>query len=151
MQMRIVRVAMIAGIYVVLTFAFAPISYGPLQIRIAEALTVLPYVGPEAVGGLFIGCLLANILGGLGIWDIVLGSLATLVAALLTRKMPKIWLAPLPPVVANGLIVGGYLSVLYHMPLQLTIGYVAAGQAIACYLLGLILLHIMLKYDLDRL
>ena len=134
----------------------ADICFCPHQLRSTAdshcgSLTVLPYVWPEAVGGLFIGCLLANILGGLGIWDIVLGSLATLVAALLTRKMPKIWLAPLPPVVANGLIVGGYLSVLYHMPLQLTIGYVAAGQAIACYLLGLILLHIMLKYDLDRL
>lgn len=150
MRTKIVRGAMIAGVYVVLAISFAPISYGPLQMRIAEALTVLPFVWPEAVGGLFVGCMLANLLGGLGIWDIVLGSLATLLAAWLTMKMPKAWLAPLPPVVINAIVVGGYLSVLYHMPLLLCMVYVAAGQAAACYLLGMILLRILLKYDLAR-
>lgn len=139
------RGAIIAGIYAVVTIYFAPISYGPLQVRISEALTVLPFLWPEAVMGLFVGCITANFLGGLGIWDISLGSLATLLAAWLTSKTTKPWLAPLPPVLINGVIVGGYLSVLYNMPWWSTMAYVAAGQVIACYLLGLPLLHLMLK------
>ncbi|HAA33802.1 MAG TPA: QueT transporter family protein [Firmicutes bacterium] len=148
MLRKSVRGAMIAGIYVVLVISFAPISYGPVQIRIAEALTVLPFVWPEAVPGLFIGCLLANLLGGLGIVDTVLGSLATLLAAWLTMKMPKVWLAPLPPVAINALVVGGYLSVLYQTRLLPAMLYVAAGQTAACYVLGMILLHILIKYKL---
>jgi uncharacterized membrane protein len=139
------RSAMVAGIYAAVTISFAPISYGPLQVRISEALTVLPFLWPEAVMGLFVGCITANSLGGLGIWDIGLGSLATLLAAWLTSKTTKPWLAPLPPVLVNGVIVGGYLSLLYNMPWWSTMAYVAAGQVVACYLLGLPLLHLMLK------
>ncbi|HZX46171.1 MAG TPA: QueT transporter family protein [Clostridia bacterium] len=139
------RSAMIAGIYAAVTISFAPISYGPVQVRISEALTVLPFLWPEAVMGLFVGCIIANSLGGLGIWDIGLGSLATLLAAWLTSKTTKPWLAPLPPVLVNGVIVGGYLSLLYNMPWWSTMAYVAAGQVVACYLLGLPLLHLMLK------
>lgn len=136
---------MIAGIYAAVTISFAPISYGPLQVRISEALTVLPFLWPEAAMGLFVGCITANFLGGLGIWDISLGSLATLLAAWLTSKTKKPWLAPLPPVLVNSVIVGGYLALLYNMPWWSTMAYVAAGQVIACYLLGLPLLHLMLK------
>ncbi|MGI6704348.1 MAG: QueT transporter family protein [Clostridia bacterium] len=139
------RGAMIAGIYAILTISFAPISYGPLQVRISEALTVLPFLWPEAVMGLFVGCITANFLGGLGIWDIALGSTATLIAAWLTSKTTKPWLAPLPPVLINSVIVGGYLSLLYNIPWWSTMTYVAVGQAVACYLLGLPLLHLMLN------
>lgn len=142
---KLVRGAVIAGMYAILTMFFAPISYGPVQVRIAEALTVLPFLWPEAVMGLFAGCITANLLGGLGVWDIGLGSMATLFAAWLTSKTTNPWLAPLPPVLINGIIVGGYLSVLYNMPLWATMIYVAVGQTVACYLLGLPLLHLMLK------
>ena len=145
MIMMLARSAMIAGIYAIVTIYFAPISYGPLQVRISEALTVLPFLWPEAVMGLFVGCITANFLGGLGIWDIVLGSLATLLAAWLTSKTTKPWLAPLPPVLVNSVIVGGYLSLLYNMPWWSTMAYVAVGQVIACYLLGFPLLHLILK------
>lgn len=141
----IARGAMIAAIYAALTVSFAPISYGPVQVRIAEALTVLPFLWPEAVMGLFAGCLTANFLGGLGIWDIGLGSTATLIAAWLTSKTTRPWLAPLPPVLINGVIVGGYLSVLYNMPWWAACIYVTVGQTAACYLLGLPLLHLMLR------
>ena len=99
--------AMIAAIYVVLTFVFAPISFGEVQIRIAEMLTVLPIFTPAAIPGLFVGCIIGNISGGALLPDIVFGSLATLIGAMGTymlRKLPK-GIAVLPPIVANVLIV----------------------------------------------
>lgn len=113
----------------------------PYQIRFAETLTVLPYFTPLAIPGLFVGCIAANIIGGNGIWDIVIGSLATLLSAYLTYKItynrPKRkLLAPLPPVIVNAVVVGPMLSILYKMPLFLTILSVGLGQIIACYVLG---------------
>jgi len=83
------QVGMVGALYASLTFAFSPISYGPVQVRISEALTVLPYVMPASVWGLFIGCFLANWLGGLGPWDIFAGSLCTLLAAVLNPLGPQ--------------------------------------------------------------
>lgn len=133
--------AIIAALYLVLTFIFYLTSFLPYQIRFAEALTVLPYFTPLAVPGLFVGCVLANIIGGNGMWDIVVGSLATLFSAYLTykisfKKPKRKWLAPLPPVLVNATVVGAMLSVLYEMPLFMTMLSVGAGQIIACYLLG---------------
>ena len=88
----LVQAAAIAAIYVVLTVAFAPISFGEVQIRFAEALTILPFFTPAAVPGLFVGCLIANILGGAILPDIIFGSLATLIGAVgtyLLRKQSK--------------------------------------------------------------
>ena len=79
----------IAALYAALTIALAPISYGPIQLRVSEALTILPYLTPAAIPGLFIGCLVANILGGLGIYDVVGGSLCTLLAAFLTYLVAR--------------------------------------------------------------
>jgi len=133
--------AMIAAVYFVLTMIFYFTSFQPMQSRLAEALTVLPYFTPLAIPGLFVGCLLSNILGGNGIWDIVIGSLATLLSAYLTYKIsfnkPKRkLLAPLPPVLVNAVAVGVMLSILYKAPLFATMLSVAVGQFIACYLLG---------------
>ena len=96
--------AMIAALYAVLTVAMAPISYGPVQLRVSEALTLLPFYRPEAVLGLFAGCVVANFFGGYGLVDMIVGSCATLIAALLTRRAPNLWLAALPPVLSNALI-----------------------------------------------
>jgi len=142
----LVQGAIIATIYVVLTIAFAPISYGQLQVRISEALTVLPAFSPAAIPGLFVGCIIANIYGGAGIIDIVFGSLATLIAAFLSRKMPKRWLVPLPPVVINGLIIGWVLNYVFGYPLLLSMGTVTLGQLVACYGLGYPLIIILEKY-----
>lgn len=128
--------AVIAAIYVLLSIIFAPISYGLLQIRIAEALTVLPAFTPSAIPGLFIGCIISNIIGGNGPLDIIFGSLATLIAAFLSYKMPKRYLVPLPPVVINALIVGIILSYILNVSFIAAIGWVALGQIIACYGLG---------------
>lgn len=133
--------AMIAAVYFVLTLIFYATSFQPMQSRLAEALTVLPYFTPMAIPGLFVGCILANILGGYGIWDIVIGSLTSLLAAYLTYKLTfnrpgRKWLAPLPPVVLNAVIVGAELSILAHEPFVATVLLVGLGQIIACYVVG---------------
>ena len=109
------QAAMIAAIYVVLTIVFAPFSFGEVQVRIAEALTILPVFTPAAIPGLFIGCLIGNILGGALLPDIIFGSLATLIGALFTyllRKRSK-FLAPLPPILANIVVVPFVLRYAY--------------------------------------
>lgn len=142
---RLARGAILAGIYAALTVALHPFSYGIMQVRVSEALTVLPFLMPDAVPALFVGVLIANLLGGLGLVDILLGSLATLIAALLTRRMPRAWLAPLPPVVINGLVVGTYLSFLMGFPLLASIAWVSLGQILACYGLGYPLLVYLIR------
>ncbi len=136
----------IAALYAVLTYALAPISYGPIQLRVAEALCILPFFTPAAVPGLFIGCIIANALGGYGIWDIIIGSLATLIAAAITYKIKIKWLAPLPAVIINAIAIGAMLYFLISTPLFATMGWVALGQTAACYILGLPLLLLLQKY-----
>ena len=125
-----------AAAYVVATLLFAPLSYGYVQVRISEALSVLPFILPESVLGLFVGCLFANLIGGFGLLDVLLGSGATLLAGAISVTMPTAWLAALPPVIVNALVVGGYLSFILDVPFLLCAMYVGAGQAVACYLLG---------------
>ncbi|MDR3149719.1 MAG: QueT transporter family protein, partial [Oscillospiraceae bacterium] len=107
---RIALAAVVAALYFALTTLLAPISYGPVQFRVAEALCVLPFLFPETAVGLFVGCALANVLGGYGMSDIIFGSLATLIAGILTAKCRVKWLAPLFPVVINAIVVGAVLS-----------------------------------------
>lgn len=140
--------AMIAAIYVVLTLLFAPISYGAMQVRISEALSILPMFTSAAIPGLFVGCLLANLLGSAIVWDVVLGSLATLIGApgsYLLRK--NRWLVPIPPIVANALIVPPVLKYGYgvDMPLLLIAAYVALGEVVSCYGLGEILCSALVR------
>jgi uncharacterized membrane protein len=125
----ITRAAVIAALYVALVLVFQPVSFGPVQFRVAEALTLLPFLMPEAIPGLFVGCLIANVFGGFGLLDIVLGSAATLAAAFLTFRAPNKWLAAIAPVAVNGLVVGAYLSFLTGMPIYLSVAYVALGEA----------------------
>lgn len=128
----------------------APISYGSLQCRISEAMTVLPILLPQAIPGLFVGCLIANLYTGL-ITDILFGSLATLLAALgtyLLRKRPL--LAALCPVAANGVIVGLVLSISQGLPRWLTMLEVAAGEVAAVALGMLILLPVLRRIDLTH-
>ena len=146
----IARAGVIAAIYIVLTLIFQPISFSmnsPIQFRISEALTLLPILTADAVPGLFIGCLLANWLGG-GIWfDVLLGSIATLLAALCTRKFRgRPALAAIFPTLFNGLIVGPVVYFAYvrapgapvSIPtLLINMGAVALGELVVCYVLGL--------------
>lgn len=136
--------AVVAALYAALTILLAPISYGTIQFRVAEALTVLPILTPSAIPGLTIGCLIANIVGGFGWMDIVFGTLATLIAALLTRVLRKFsWFATLMPVITNGLVVGGVLSATLKLPFWPTAATVALGEAAVCYMLGLPLVKLL--------
>ncbi len=138
--------AVIAALYAALTVVFAPISYGAVQFRIAEALTLLPILLPQAIPGLAVGCLVANLVGGYGIWDVVLGTLATLIAAMLTYGLRKnIWLAAAPPVVVNAVIIGGLLHFVLQLPLLPTMATVGLGQLAVVYILGIPLMLALSK------
>ena len=145
----ITQAAVIAALYVVLVVIFNYISFGPIQFRVAEALTILPYFTPAAIPGLFIGCILANVIGGAVVWDIIFGSIATLIGAVFTfllRKKSK-FLAPLPPVLANTIIVPWVLKYAYGAEemvwfMAVTVGI---GEILACYVLGMILLFALKK------
>ena len=156
---HLTRAAIIAAVYVTLTFVFQPISFGAIQFRIAEALMLLPILIPEAVPGLFIGCLMANLLCG-GIWfDVILGSLATLLAAVAVRKLYRCpAVAAAMPAVFNGLIVGPVVYFAYvkapGAAIQLSVLLfnmltVAIGEVIVCYVLGLMLMYTIKKMPLS--
>jgi uncharacterized membrane protein len=134
----------IAALYAALTVALAPLSYGPLQFRVSEALTLLPFCLPEAIPGLFVGCVIANFFGGYGLLDVVAGGLATLFSAWLTRRTPNLWLAALPPVLINALVIGAMLHYVADVPFLLTCGEIFLGQAGACYVLGVPLMKTLL-------
>lgn len=144
------QAAMIAAVYVVLCVVFAPVSYGPIQARIAEAMTILPYFTPAAIPGLFIGCLIANLLGGSIMLDVVFGSLATLLGAVGTYLLRKKnhFLAPLPPILANTLIVPFVLRYGYGEPLSIPflMGTVGIGEVLVCGLFGMVLLLVLERY-----
>lgn len=144
----LIQAAIIGGIYAALTLALPFLSYGPVQIRVSEALTILPVFTPAAIPGLFIGCFAANLLSPYGVIDLVCGSLATLAAAIISYKLKK-WplLVPLPPVLMNGIIVGGMLHYAYGVPnLFACMLWVALGEAAACYIIGLPLMKLLGKY-----
>ena len=144
---KLTRSALIAALYVLLVFVFQVSSFGPIQIRVAEALTVLPILFPEAVLGIFVGVLLSNILGGMGMWDILGGSLISLVAAMITYKYRESWVAYAAPIVLNAVFVSLYLKFIFHLPMSywfmvLTVGL---GQSVAVLGLGIPLIKQLKK------
>lgn len=142
---RIVRSALVATLYIVLCLIFQPISFGPIQVRIAEAFTVLPFLDAAYIPGLYIGVLLANMIGGLGAWDIWFGSFLTLIAAFLTWKMPNKFLAPIPPIIINSFGVSAYVAPLYGFPYAASVVWIAIGETIATYAIGLPILLLFEK------
>lgn len=147
----ITQAAMIAAIYVVLTVfinAFN-LANGAIQLRISEALTVLPVFTPAAIPGLFIGCLISNTITSAVIWDMIFGSLATLLGAVGTYLLRKTkFLYTLPPVICNAFIVPLVLKYAYHIGdaywfLVLTVGI---GEALSVCVLGVLLKNILWKY-----
>ena len=144
---KLVFSAVIAAIYTVLTLLLAPISYGQIQVRASESLTLLPFLSSYSIWGVFLGCIISNLIGGNGIIDVVFGSLATLIAAILTYYIGKSnlkfkkYLAPLPPIIINAVVIGFILNYTLKLPLLLSIIWVGLGEAISCYVL-LSLIHI---------
>ncbi len=145
------RAAAVAALYAAVTLLLQPFSFGPLQLRASEALTLLPVLWPESIAGLFVGCFLSNLIGGYGLVDAVVGGGATLLAALLTYALRKNkWLAALPPVLVNAVAIGILLHLVAEAPLFLTMLYVGAGQAAACYALGIPMLLALDRTGLSR-
>lgn len=147
----ITQAAMIGAIYVVLTMFISAfnLASGAIQIRISEALTVLPAFTPAAIPGLFIGCLISNLLSGGMLLDVIFGSLATLIGtcgSYLLRKWK--WAVPIPPILSNVLIVPFVLAYVYRIPggvpyFMVTVGI---GQIISCGVLGMIVYRIVARY-----
>lgn len=143
--------AMTAALYVVLTLianAFGLANFA-IQVRFSEALTILPYFTPAAIPGLFVGCILSNLITGCMPLDVLFGSLATLLGALGTYWLRKCkWAAPIPPIIANTIIVPFVLAYVYHFEgsipyFMVTVGI---GEVISCGVLGLILLNVLDRY-----
>ena len=130
--------AMIAALYLALTLLFQAVSFGAVQFRVSEALTLLPVLFPQAVPGLTLGCLLANLLAGANVYDVIFGTLATCAAAFCTWRLRKnVWLAALPPVLLNGVIIGLVITYAYGVnALWLNVLTVALGEGAVCYGLG---------------
>ena len=147
----ITQAAMIAAIYVVLTLFISAfnLASGAIQIRISEALTVLPAFTPAAIPGLFIGRLISNLLSGGMLLDFIFGSLATLLGACGTYLLRKWkWVVSVPPILSNALIVPFVLAYVYHIPggvpyFMVTVGI---GQILSCGVLGMIVYKILAKY-----
>ena len=141
---RIVKAALIAAIYAVLTIILAPISYGPIQFRLSEILVLFAFIDPIYIIGLTLGCLLSNIFGGYGIPDIVFGTLATFLsvsAISITAKYIKsntisLIIASLWPTIFNSIIVGWMLSVVVDLPLFLTMVQVGLGEFVVVTIVG---------------
>ena len=147
----ITQAAMIAAIYVVLTMFISAfnLASGAIQIRISEALTVLPAFTPAAIPGLFIGCFISNLLSGGMLLDVIFGSLATLIGACgsyLLRKWK--WAVPVPPILSNVLIVPFVLAYVYHLPggVPYFMATVGIGQIISCGVLGMIVYGVIAKH-----
>ena len=145
------QAAMIAAIYVVLTYIFAPFSFGEIQVRISEALTILPLFTPTAIPGSFIGCLIGNILGGAILPDIIFGSIATLIGAVFTYMLrnQKPFFGPIPPIVSNTVIVPLVLRFAYgvNLPIPFMMLTVGVGEVISCGILGLLLYAALNRYQ----
>ncbi len=140
---RLTRLALVAGVYVALTVALAPISYGMVQVRIAEALMLLCCFDRRYGIALTIGCAIANIFGGFGLADIIIGTAATAASALLMCRTKSVFLASLWPVLFNGVLVGGLLTYLTATPFWLNALSVAAGEFVSVSLLGTLLFPLL--------
>lgn len=145
----LVQAAGIGALYTVITLLFAPLSFGQVQVRFSEALTILPYFTPAAIPGLFVGCILSNILGGALPVDILFGSIATLIGAVFTYRLRRNkYLAPVPPILANMVIIPFVLRLGYgiNLPILFLMLTIGAGEVISCGVLGMIILHTLSRY-----
>ena len=163
---RLTFCAVVAALYAALTIALAPISYGPVQFRISEVLCILPFFVPCSTWGLFIGCLLANILSPVGYLDLILGPIATLGCCLCSAALGRRWngreagrpiLSCLMPVIWNGVIIGAMLAFTAadeegaRLSLFALYGAeVAAGEAAVLFVLGLPLTYVLPRINYFR-
>ena len=149
--------AMLGGAYAALTMLLPIPQYAGVQFRLAEALTLLPFLIPAATPGLFVGCFIANILSPYGLLDIVAGSAATLLACLWTQRVKNRRMAALPPVVCNAIIVGGVIAFAmtgfgpgFWVAYAINAASVGLGEFVVCFVLGDLLLDAVVKIPVFR-
>lgn len=140
---RIASNGIIAAIYFLTTYLTYSISFMGIQVRIAECLILLCFFRRDYTIGLTLGCLIANLISPIGVWDILFGTLATLVSCLLISFMRQMFLATLIPVIINGFVVGAELNILLQEPFWYNVGTVALGEFIAISVIGYILFMIL--------
>ncbi len=139
----LVQSAIIAALYAVLTVSMAPISYGPLQLRLSEVMILLVLINPKYKTGLILGCLIANIFSPFGITDMIFGTLATALAVFAMAKIKNIYLASLMPTLANGIIIGLELMYVLNLPFVETALYVALGEFLVVSVIGIPLFKVL--------
>lgn len=151
------RASLIAAIYIILVLIQLPmgnLAFGPIQLRIAEGLTLLPFVDPAAIPGLFVGCLVSNIIlasySTFGMIDVFGGSLVTLLAAYLTSKMPNKFAAALPPILLNGIIVSIWVSYFTKIPYFFTFLGISGGELGSILIFGYLILSVYEKVNYHK-
>ena len=137
--------AVIAALYAVLTISLEPISYGAVQFRLSEVMTLLAFANPMFVPGLVLGCVIANLFSPLGAIDVFVGSFATFLAIYPMRYCKNVYWASLLPTIANGIIIGIELTVLYQIPIYMSIASVAAGEFVVVSIIGTQLYRIFVQ------
>lgn len=136
MTKKIAQVGIIAAVYAVLTMVLAPISYGNIQFRISEVMTLLAFFNPVFIPGLTLGTFIANLMSPLGVIDIIFGTMATFISVFMMSKMKNIFIASLWPVIVNGVVIGLELNYLFQLPLWLTMFQVAFGEFVVVTIIG---------------
>ena len=142
---KVVKIALVAAIYAVLTVAIAPISYGPVQFRISEVMTLFAFIDPLYIPGLVIGCAISNLFSPLGVVDVFVGSAATFLSVYMISKSKNLLIASLWPTIFNGIIVGAELYFILKLPLVITSLQVALGEFTVVTIAGYPLFKLLQK------
>ena len=144
---KIVVTGIVAALYAALTIGLAPISYGGVQFRISEVMTLLAFINPVYIGGLTLGCFLGNLASPLGAVDVVFGTLATFLSVYMMSRTKHIFAASLWPVLFNGVIIGIELWAVFKLPLLLTMFQVAFGEFVVVSILGVLVFRYGILYN----
>ncbi len=144
---KIIVTGIVAALYAALTLGLAPISYGAVQFRLSEVLTLLAFVNPMYIGGLTLGCFLANLASPLGVVDVIFGTTATFLSVYMMSKTRNLFVASLWPVLFNGVIIGIELWALFKLPLVLTMLQVAFGEFVVVSILGVLVFRYGILYN----
>ena len=150
----LVLTGLIAALYVVLTLPFGQVAFGPIQFRVAEVLTLLPFFTPWAIPGVTIGCLLSNLLFST-VWDALFGTLATLIAAWFTHRSKHLLVAPIWPILFNGLIIGTMqvfmITGRFEWGVWLTMtAEVTVSEFVVCFAIGVPFMRMIQRYNLQK-
>lgn len=144
---KLVKIAITAAVYTVATLAIAPLSYGAIQLRLSEVMTLLAFIDPVYIIGLGLGCAISNLYSPLGIVDVIVGTSATLISVYMISKTKNLLISTLWPTIMNGLIVGAELFFVLNQPFWLSTLYVALGEFVVVTCIGYPLFKLLLKRE----